>query len=124
MIISLKNLNEATAQQVFDQVVDHLRKQGVQSKNHTTGFCLYRYGALKCAAGCLIADDEYTPMMDGGDGGTWSFLTIAIKGFPTAHVELIQALQRLHDSVNPEYWEEAFRDLVARGQYDITYKID
>lgn len=55
-MISLKNLHQATAQQVFDQVVGHLRSQGQKSqavlKLGVVTACVYRNpDGLKCAAG-------------------------------------------------------------------------
>ena len=38
--ITLKTLAQATEQEVFDQVVQHLREQGVQSQNENG--CAYR----------------------------------------------------------------------------------
>ena len=61
-MITLKTLPQATAQEVFDQVTQHLLKQGKAARSGT-GACRYRVETrgeiLKCAAGCLIADDEY-----------------------------------------------------------------
>ena len=69
MTISLANLNQATPQEVFDQVSQHLLKQNKQSTRYEKlrNFCAYRSGNLKCAAGCLIDDDEYSPEMEALD---------------------------------------------------------
>lgn len=59
MKITLKNLHEATEQQVFDQVAGHLL---TQKEVLPSPACFYRGpNGLKCAAGCLIANDEYMP---------------------------------------------------------------
>lgn len=69
MIITLKNLHEATAQQVFTQVATHLLTQKERSfviDDRGEELCAYRGdNGLKCAAGCLISNDEYNPIMDG-----------------------------------------------------------
>lgn len=55
--------DELTAQSIFDTVAWHLIKQGrpAWAKNGSGG-CMYRTpDGLKCAIGCLIADDEYRP---------------------------------------------------------------
>jgi hypothetical protein len=67
MMITLKTLGKATLQQVFDQVANHLMDQGeraatVNSSGRVT--CYYRLNDLKCAAGCLIGDDEYESRID------------------------------------------------------------
>lgn len=108
MIITLKNLKEATAQQVFDQVVAHLREQKVQSKKPDPDggdmkMCAYRGdNGLKCAAGALIADDEFVPQMDEGDeegtGTSWHCLIKRNLVPSTQHDQLISALQAVHDS--------------------------
>lgn len=101
--ITLKTLAQATEQEVFDQVVQHLREQGLQSKNENG--CAYRGdGGLMCAAGCLIADDEYTSYMDNNDDdSTWTQLVID-HVVPEEHSELIQRLQEVHDG-NVDKWE-------------------
>lgn len=116
MIVTLKNLAQASKQQVFDQVVTHLRAQKVQAKDESNG-CVYRAGELKCAAGCLIADDEYKPEMDNSGldsdgeqcGSNWSNL-VRRKVVPhTIHDSLIQELQHIHDSYRgPASWESEF----------------
>lgn len=108
-MITLATLAQATEQQVFDQIVTHLRKQGVQSK--TESGCCYRDGnGRMCAAGCLISDEEYTPSMDqasGGIGSNWPNL-IRRGEVPDAHRKLIKAMQDLHDDRLPEKWESGF----------------
>ena len=76
MQITLKNLHVATAQQVFDQVSKHLMGQGCKSINHK-GNCVYKGdgGDTSCAAGCLIADNEYKPELEGK-----SWKTLIAKG--------------------------------------------
>ena len=66
-MITLKTVPQATAQEVFDQITQHLLKQGKRSVS-STGACRYRTenseGVLKCAAGCLIADEEYDRLFE------------------------------------------------------------
>lgn len=117
-MITLANLHEATEQQIFDQVVAHLRKQNERSMEdivhgHT---CVYRspYG-LKCAAGCLIADEEYTPSME---GNTWDLL--ASKGYVSRdNQHFILELQRIHDGTEPPFWEDKFKELAH--EYNLEY---
>lgn len=97
MTITLATLPQATEQEIFDQVVAHLAKQRVGSFMEGKG-CAYRgEGGTMCAAGCLIADDEYSPQMDDlGTPTAWSEL--AFKGFvPPDHLDFILELQRIHD---------------------------
>jgi hypothetical protein len=98
MKITLKNLHEATAQEVFDQVKNHLITQGEQSLN-SGGLCLYRNAnGLSCAAGCLISEEEYSPNFE---TNLWGDL-IKKDLVPSAHSDLIGELQQIHDQ-----WEES-----------------
>ena len=121
--ITLATLKDATSQQVFDQVVDHLRKQGKQAYDYVNDACAYRVMSsdgevLKCAAGCLIGDDEYTPEMDNNDAGTaWEALVERGQA-PDAHKGLIWQLQRVHDG-NFFEWETGFAEVAST--YDLTY---
>jgi hypothetical protein len=53
-----------TDQEIFDKVALHLLTQGRPARE--SGSCKYRTpGGRKCAIGCLIEDDQYTPKMEG-----------------------------------------------------------
>jgi len=97
--ITLKTLPQATAQQVFDQAARHLLTQGKKSKRGDD--CAYRGdGGLKCVAGCFVADDEYSPRME---NRSWRSL-IYTKSVPSEHELLIDNLQVVHDSSEPDQW--------------------
>lgn len=121
--ITLATLKDATAQQVFDQVVDHLRKQGKQAYSYKNDSCNYRVVGLcgeilKCAAGCLIGDDEYSPEMDNNDEGT-SWAQLVDRGqVPASHRELIRQLQNIHDGVIT-HWEKGFAEVALA--YGLSY---
>lgn len=104
-MITLKTIGKATEQEVFDQVVNHLRAQGKQSSN-SEGICAYRgEHGLMCAAGCLIANDEYHPNMDYfGQGRDWDSL-VADGEVPRDHENLIKRLQNAHDiAASDDVW--------------------
>lgn len=115
--ITLATLPHATEQQVFDQVVRHLL--GQRATSYGDGIdagCAYR-GArgLRCAAGCLIADDEY--QADLMEGEAWELLVR--KGMaPSAHEVLIQRLQFIHDEHSPEAWRDRLQR--AAGNFGLT----
>lgn len=117
-MITLKTLPFATAQEVYDQVRDHLLKQNKKSKNPSdpndgSAKCVYRSGELRCAAGCLIGDDEYTEEMDYSSDSGWE--SLSKKGiFPKEHVDLIAALQSIHDNRDPSDWKMSLERLAAR----------
>ena len=117
-MITLKTLPQATAQEVFDQITQHLLRQGKAAKT-AKGACLYRVatveGILKCAAGCLIADDEYDNSFE---DLIWSSLINEGK-VPTNYGDLIRDLQRAHDNYVPSEWPGRF-ELIAT-KYNLTY---
>ena len=106
-MITLKTLHKATDQQVFDQVATHLLTQLRQAEKN--GNCQYRTpGGLKCAAGCLIADDEYSEDLESNG---WSELTASSR-VPVAHSSLICSLQNIHDEYDPvDGWYPELYDL-------------
>ena len=98
-MITLKTLPTATEQEVFDQVATHLIRQCRKSLKEQSllgpfGASAYRGDdGLKCAAGCLIADDEYDIGME---RILWRGL-VSQGEVPKEHWLLIDALQIVHD---------------------------
>lgn len=112
-MITLATLAKATEQEVFDQVAKHMLAQGVRSRLSDEGnVCMYRGpNGLKCAAGCLIGDDEYAEKMDNNPAGT-SWEGMAKRGeVPRAHAHLIQKLQSIHDHTESVSWAVALSEL-------------
>jgi hypothetical protein len=114
-MITLATLPQATAQQVYDQVKVHLLKQGKKSENRLTigGAlnCAYRgRNATTCAAGCLIADDEYST--NKMEGYTWHHL-VSTGVAPYEHERLIIDLQVTHDKLPVKDWPSGLQ-LVAK----------
>ena len=117
-MITLKTLPQATAQEVFDQITQHLLKQGKAARSGT-GACRYRVETqgeiLKCAAGCLIADDEYNSKFE---GESWRKLA-SLQAVPSYHEDLITSLQKMHDAYLVSEWPERLRQLAA--DYDLQH---
>lgn len=110
-MITLKTLPQATAQEVFDHVAAHLLKQNQKAIN-LDGLCMYRTpSGLKCAAGCLIGDDEYTSEFE---GESWSVLAEDQRLVPDNHFDLIFALQGIHDLDDPSIWQEKLSILACQ----------
>ena len=107
-MITLATLPQATAQQVFDQVKKHLLTQNKRSLNGHD--CFYRSGKFKCAAGCLISDNEYKLTME---DLKWSAM-IDLNRVPPNHAELIEDLQNLHDDREPSDWPIKLRELAEK----------
>ncbi len=120
MTITLATLSKATAQEVFDQVATHLLTQNEVSsltERNDEGFCAYRGdNGLKCAAGCLIGEKEYSLGMEGRN---WAGL-IELGLVPDVHANLIQDLQTVHDIVRGEQWREVLQEVAE--DHDLTFK--
>src|SRR5258706_1958080 len=62
-----------TNQELFDKVKNHLLSQNAQSiayrtpqTYHVVKYCVYKNeNGLKCAIGCLIPDEKYSPEFEG-----------------------------------------------------------
>ena len=106
--ITLKNLEEATKEQVFDQVAKHLLQQQKKSYSKDGYTCFYRgANGLKCAAGSLIGDEEYEKRME-----ELSWTSLADEGLvPSKHLDLISHLQEIHDSSFVEDWERELTEV-------------
>lgn len=115
-MISLKTLALATKQEVFDQVAHHLLTQNKRSVEWLA--CRYRSGnGLKCAAGCLISDDEYDPKLE-----SMFWKELINDYFPhliNAHTDLITDLQTLHDEYEPAFWQEELKKIA--DLYKLTF---
>lgn len=116
-MISLATLPTSTAQQVFDHVARHLLTQKTRSTKN--GGCAYRGGKgdLSCAAGCLIADKEYSEDME---GRTW--ISLAYKEIvPYAHTTLIAKLQEVHDYSPLDKWPQHLKQVAE--SFNLGYVI-
>jgi hypothetical protein len=112
MKITLVNLEQATAQQVFDQVANHLltQMQSCRIMMEHGGFsCAYRSadGKLACAAGCLISDEEMAQVYEANcnTGAGWGAIIDALN-VSSNHEQLIVRLQIIHDDADPSDWKE------------------
>lgn len=92
-------------QTIFDTVINHLVKQGVQSSAEvagTNGKCAYRgVNGLSCAVGCLISDEDYRENMDSDDDTTIGDVLNKFSHLPEyfyLHRDLLVDLQQLHDT--------------------------
>ncbi len=88
-----------TPQQIFDTVARHLHQQRGRSVDGVQ--CLYRGpGDLKCAVGCLIPDELYTPDMEGHPIIILLGRNKDLRNLFGTGVMLLSSLQTTHDAVN------------------------
>lgn len=121
MTITLKTLQKATAQEVFNQVSTHLLKQKETSWRNGGTACAYKSGNLKCAAGCLIADDEYDA--EKFEDKPWDFLRIH-GVVPKKHSQLIYDLQIIHDTSRPAHWLQGLLDVAKKHKLNASFLKD
>lgn len=124
-MITLQTLPNATAQEVFEQVANHLLSQNCRSTTLSGHIkCAYRSDGtpscpVKCAAGCLISDEEFTVLAetipDVNTMSWWMMLSHKRLPFPPhpQHVEMIRELQFIHDEEAVSQWR---RLLIAKGE--------
>lgn len=115
-MVTLKTLEQSTPQQVFDHVATHLLTQNKRSTNKNRD-CLYKSPeGLKCAAGCIIADDEYNEKME---DVVWRML-VRREVVPEAHMELISDLQYCHDDYEPRIWKRKLKEIAKYHNLSIS----
>ncbi len=86
-------------QQVLDQVVSCIVAQGGPSFSKGKGMCLYRGpDGRKCAAGCLLPDDRYDPMMEGSLVSTPRIASILQELVEPEAWSFFKTLQEQHDN--------------------------
>jgi hypothetical protein len=93
-----------TNQEAFDRVVRHLLKQGRKAAD-SDGVCRYRGpDGTSCAVGCLIPDEEYSPLMEGKAVDSASMRQRMPPSLVDLNERLLLSLQRVHDQKSPGNW--------------------
>lgn len=109
-----------TKQEVFDKVVAHLRAQNRKALGGEDE-CVYRApDGAKCAAGCLILDEHYSPALE-GKGVDQPSVQDALRasGVPQEADWFVLELQRIHDYFQVSDWERRF-EILAK-EHGLTY---
>ena len=154
-MITLKTLHSATLQEIFDQAAKHLLTQNEQAMTFDKDGnknCLYRSATgTKCAVGCFIADDEYSPQLENTAFlvfarvlqpsnmytseyvNTSNAKNIAVEknwfgaGLDEQQYQLLSALQVMHDEYVPDTMykppQYIFENSLAEiaSRFDLTY---
>ncbi len=106
-----------TARQVFDRVATHM--MSIRQLVHPVSIrsCRYRDGDLRCAIGCLIPDEVYSPTFE---SNAVQLLIDSVPWFTdsglTAHARLLNSLQFIHDTQPTEDWLDELTWLADRHQ--------
>lgn len=108
-----------TAQEVFNKVAYHLINQDKKAKEGVG--CVYRTSeGLKCAAGCLIPDEEYNPCFERSraiilENKYGLFTRLGLN----EHMDLINYLQTIHDLSKVVNWKSQLRKLAKEFNLEI-----
>lgn len=108
-------------QEIFDKVARHLLTQNARSVRGPS--CAYLgEGGLKCAVGCLIADEYYSPDLERRnalDGRVLSAVAASL-GHPldVDSQKLLHELQLTHDFSFPNTWRTGSLLGIAR-EFDL-----
>lgn len=106
---------EGEAQVLFDDVINHLRKQKCRAVNGTS--CAYRgEDKTKCAIGGILPDELYFPGLEGIDvirisKSTWPKVKKIVDFIGTSNMNLAHELQCIHDRKSIDMWEVEFEKL-------------
>lgn len=107
-----------TAQQIFDTVLNHLRAQGIASRDDN-GSCAYRgKNGASCAIGCLIPGSFYHKSIEGFTVNNVRVMDIMQKLGISDHEKLLGRLQRCHDGMESE-WESKMKFIA--GYFGLDY---
>lgn len=107
---SIKDLPK-DAQGIFEFVLKHLAEQNARSISGI-GDCLYRFGDLSCAAGCLIPNDLYERDFDISVVSISSIIESSKKfNYLKPFKDLVEQLQYYHDEY---YIDESYEEQVSR----------
>lgn len=119
-MITLKNIAEASLQDIFDQAANHLLAQMKQSRNDR--ICLYRSDdGLKCAVGCFIADDEHSEDME-GECVEMLIINGGMSSISRDRLKLLDKLQSMHDGLDPVQWSSALEGIAEEFNLNFTRK--
>jgi hypothetical protein len=110
------------SQAIFDQVAKHLLTQKRRASHPEdkrpdgSPKCMYRApNGDKCAAGCLIKDEHYSPGLE-----NWSAHTNVVRGAieksvgTGVDIGLVTRLQSIHDWEPIETWKEHLRGVASQ----------
>lgn len=95
-----------TAQEIFDKVATHLLTQNAKAWDDAASACAYRdeHGRA-CAVGCMFTDAQAAELIRLGLNSSWLLdLPEEITTLFTGHLDLVSALQNVHDGYQVSEW--------------------
>jgi hypothetical protein len=119
--VTIDRIDDFSQQEIFDFVVDHLRRQGETALN-LDGDCVYLNGkGQSCAGGCMIPVELYKKEIEGRGMSEVSFWKAIGLDIPesTEKVMLLQNLQFAHDA-GVSNWDKQLRNVA--DQYKLNFE--
>lgn len=112
-------------QEVFNKVVTHLSNQGEKAMftdRHEEEICKYRLDNLKCAIGCLIQDEFYSPKLESHTVFSDLIKEALRKSGVDAGIDLflLNRMQNIHDCSPIYRWPKDLKDLGKRYNLDVS----
>ena len=101
-----------TKQEIFDRVARHLLTQ----KKHAmvNDACVYRTpDGLKCAIGCLIPNELYTPEIEGYSATKCQVVHVLLK-VGISCIAFLNELQIVHDTYDVDDWAPQLRRVAVK----------
>lgn len=102
-------LKDMTAQEVFNVGCDHLLSQGKKSLSEDGNVCAYKGDGVCCAAAPFIQNYNSHTM----ENVSWEQLVFE-NNQEKNHKNIIENLQRIHDSKPAPVWPSRLKDLAIR----------
>ena len=100
-----------TKQEIFDRVARHLLTQKKHAMIDDT--CAYRTpDGLKCAIGCLIPDELYTPKIEGFSVDDGPVIEV-LERTGLSCDEFLYELQTIHDGAAVYFWAKELHTLAS-----------
>lgn len=136
-------MHQINLQKTFDTVYIHLLKQGKKAERKTPDgkpfACQYLADdGLKCAVGCLIPEENYTPKIEGLSVHSLFFTSIhdpdhkehnlltnilckslGVPYLTKNDIQFLADLQNIHDQRDPEFWPSELKRLADKHTLSI-----
>jgi hypothetical protein len=113
-----------TDREIFDKVRAHLLAQGKRSEqvNGYRPVCMYRGpDNTKCAVGCLIPDEDYSPEYENKQVGDRKLNGLLEKLGLRSHLRLLDHLQSVHDNEAVAMWPATLDEMAKRFDAEEKY---
>jgi hypothetical protein len=110
-MITLRTIEQYTPLEIIDYVTPLMLAQNARSWDADQDQCSYRGdGGLKCAIGHIMSDEEWNEL---DLYERYAGVTIIGELFdvPVLYWSMLQKLQTIHDTVEPDEWEYSLADL-------------